>query len=140
MEPPLSIFLRRAKKESEKSVFPRFKVGAVLVRKGKVISRGHNRNKFDRLWGSGFSKTVHAESSAIRDALNRVNDLSGCTIYIYRRNGLLSRPCDCCMNHLISLGIRKIVFSYGSSMIGTIYLGSNNTNHVELREMQILQC
>ena len=131
MEPPLSIFLRRAKKESEKSAFPRFKVGAVLVRKGKVIGRGHNRNKYNKLWGSGFSSTCHAESSAISDALRTNKDVVGATIYVYRRGGNLAKPCDCCMSHLISLKIKKVVFSAGSCVIGTIYLKGYKTIHYE---------
>ena len=53
--------------------------------------------------------SVHAEV----DALSRVNDPRGATVYVARVNGrgemLLSRPCDTCLNVLIQAGVSKVV-------------------------------
>ena len=61
--------------------------------------------------GSGYASTLHAEGSAIQDALKNGIDPDGSTIYIYRRNGNLSCPCPDCMQLLMQYGINSIVYS-----------------------------
>ena len=60
--------------------------GAVIVKNGEIIGRGHNRviAKND--------PTAHAEIEAIRDASKNINnfDLSGCEIYV------TAKPCPMC--------------------------------------------
>lgn len=87
--------------------------GAVIVKGGRIISTGINkfRNNPENI-PTEFIKTscsVHAEVDAIR----KVNDLKGATIYVARVNkegiGVLSRPCDNCFAEIRKAGIRKVV-------------------------------
>ncbi len=74
--------------------------GAVIVRDGAVIGRGHNRVL------SACDPTAHAEVTAIRDASANVQkfDLSGSVIYV---NGL---PCPMCMAAIFWARIGKVYY------------------------------
>lgn len=109
MEPPLSRFFRLARKEALKSK-EKYKMGCAITKAGKVIGKGHNKNKHNRLWGSGYSKMIHAESAAVIDAFGRVHSLIGCKAYVYRKGGLKSCPCNMCYSMLKGLGIKQIYF------------------------------
>jgi len=87
--------------------------GAVIVKGGSVISTGINkfRNNPENI-PTNLVKTscsVHAEVDAIR----KVKDIKGATIYVARVNkagqGVLSRPCDNCFEEIQKAGIRKVV-------------------------------
>jgi deoxycytidylate deaminase len=87
--------------------------GAVIVKGGSVISTGINkfRNHPENVQPE-FIKTscsVHAEVDAIR----KVSNLKGATIYVARVNkknqDALSRPCDNCWAEIRKAGIRKVV-------------------------------
>ena len=106
----MSRYLTLAKKESEKSSFKRFRVGAVLVRKGRVISKGYNRNKSHSL-GSGFAKTLHAEGSTLQDALKQGINPAGAIMYVFRKGGNLSKPCMDCQRHLINFGVNTVIYT-----------------------------
>ena len=116
MEPLLNRFLRLAQREAYKSK-NKYKLGCCIVKNGKVIGKGHNENSFNRLFGSGFSCYNHAESSAITDAFSRVWDLKGCKAYIFRKGNFNSRPCETCMRHLKSVGIKKIFYTCEGNLI-----------------------
>jgi len=74
--------------------------GAVIVRDGKIIGRGHNRVL------SACDPTAHAEVTAIRDAAKNEQkfDLSGSVIYV---NGL---PCPMCMSSIFWARIDKVYY------------------------------
>ena len=38
-------------------------------------------------------------------------DISGSTIYIYRKNNNLAKPCKCCMGLIHKYGIKEIIYS-----------------------------
>lgn len=87
--------------------------GAVIVKGGRIISTGTNKFRNDPLnVQSEYIKTscsVHAEI----DAIKKVSDLRGATIYVARVNKqgrpALSRPCDNCFEEIQRVGIRKVV-------------------------------
>lgn len=108
--PPLSRFFQLARKEALKST-QHFRLGCLIVRKGKILGRGYNKTKHNPRLGSGFANFMHAESSALLDAFGKVKDLTGCVAYIYRRGGLNARPCSCCMSHLKNAGIKRIYYT-----------------------------
>lgn len=92
--------------------------GAVIVRGGSVLSVGLNkwRNEValvEQLHKDGRSAnvSVHAEI----DALSRVADPRGATIYIARVNRTgdprLSKPCGACSKALKEAGVSKIVYT-----------------------------
>lgn len=104
--------LTLAIKESKKSM-ARCRHGAVIVRGGSVLGKGHNTYKTHATFGRGPLRTLHAEAAAIRDARRRGINLRGATIYVARtgENSKMSRPCADCQGMLESYGIRKVVYT-----------------------------
>ncbi len=74
--------------------------GAVVVRDGVVIGRGHNR-----VLGH-HDPTAHGEVEAIRDACARLrsHDLSGCDIYT------TGEPCHMCLCACLWANIRRVYY------------------------------
>lgn len=75
--------------------------GAVIVRKGDIISRAGNRVV------TGHDPTAHAEVMAIRKAAESLgtHDLSDCTIYAS------CEPCPMCLGAIYWAGVRRIVYA-----------------------------
>ena len=97
-------FMAEAIKEAEISAnFDEVPVGAVIVKNGKVIARGHNLRE------SKNDPTAHAEIVAIRKACKKLKSwrLEGCTIYV------TIEPCSMCAGTLLWTRIMRIV--YGAS-------------------------
>lgn len=105
--------------------------GAVVVKDGKVIGKGHN---------SMISKkdpTAHAEMEAIRDACKNLKtyNLSGCEIYT------VSEPCVMCLGAILLANIKKCYF--GCTLEDTKILGmseNNYYNNMEVLHDQITKC
>lgn len=110
-------FLSLAKEASKKSDHHTHKLGAVIVRKNRVLGVGHNMMKTHPKSPHKFHST-HAEFLAI---LNSGYDVKGATIYVYRqhKNGKpsMSRPCQCCLNFLIENGIKNVVYSFEGTYV-----------------------
>lgn len=104
--------MRLAIKESKKSDH-RFKIGAAIVKGNRVLSKAHNSRKTHPKFGSGEFSTLHAESYAIYKAIRQGICLVGSTIYVYRHNNNLAKPCSCCMGFIHKYGIKNIVYSGG---------------------------
>ena len=88
-------------------------VGAVIVKDGKIISRGYNKREFSP------DATAHAEIIAIKKACKKINSwrLNGCTIYV------TLEPCPMCMGAIINSRIDKVVFGaydYKSGACGSV--------------------
>ena len=75
-------------------------VGAVIVRGGEVISRGHNLCETLR------DATLHAEILAIRRASEVVGDwrLCGCDIYV------TLEPCSMCAGAILNSRLDRLIF------------------------------
>ena len=75
--------------------------GAVIVKKGKIISRGFN------MVTAGNDPTAHAEIVAIRKASKKLKsfDLKGCEIYTS------CEPCPMCLSAIYWANIEKIYFA-----------------------------
>ena len=97
-------FMLEALKEAEKSAnFDEVPVGAVIVKDGKIIARGHNlREKTN-------DPTSHAEINAIRKACKKLKSwrLVDCTMYV------TIEPCTMCAGALLWTRIKRVV--YGAS-------------------------
>ena len=67
--------IRQAKKAYAIGEVP---IGCVIVRDGKIISRGYNRRTIDK------NTLAHAELAAIKKASKKLDDwrLEGCTMYV----------------------------------------------------------
>jgi deoxycytidylate deaminase len=106
--------IRIASKQAKKSTFERYKLGAVIVKKGRVMSVGYNEIRYN----SELRKSnIHAEEAAIMKLLRtkRLEDLAGSTIYVsrIRANGStgLAKPCGNCDALIKSVGIRAVVYT-----------------------------
>ena len=89
--------LTEAKKAQKKGEIP---VGAVIVREGKILSRGHNQPiKLN-------DPTAHAEITAMRRAgLKRKNyRLADCDLYV------TLEPCAMCLGAVVQARIRRLIF------------------------------
>jgi tRNA(adenine34) deaminase len=78
-------------------------VGALVIKDGKIIGRGHNRNLLDD------DPTAHAEIVALRQAAARLGNhrLVGCVMVA------TIEPCSMCAGALIHARIARLV--YGAS-------------------------
>jgi Cytosine/adenosine deaminases len=106
-------FMREAIIESEKNLKTGDggPFGAVIVRNGKIIGRGHNEVI------KNSDPTCHGEIQAIRDACKYLQtyDLAGCELYTS------AMPCPMCLGAIIWANI-KIVY-YGNSAQDTAQIG-----------------
>jgi len=89
--------LREARKAYELDEVP---IGAVIVKDGAVIGRGHNLRE------TGKDPTLHAEMVAIREAASALGGwrLSGCDLYV------TIEPCPMCAGAILQSRIRRVVF------------------------------
>lgn len=99
-----------AKVESNKSR-GNWQLGAVIVKKNKVIAKAHNLDKTHPIFGSGRYKNLHAEGHAIWKAVRQGIDVTGSTIYVYRKNENLAKPCPCCMRLIQKYGIKNVIYT-----------------------------
>jgi deoxycytidylate deaminase len=108
-----------ADKQAKKSPFPKHKLGAVIVKGGRVLSTGYNEVRYSKY--TRYS-TVHAEEAAIIKLLDKrkLTQLVGADLFVTRicpsGNPGLARPCDRCMGLIKSVGIKHIHYS---TSIGT---------------------
>ena len=105
-------FLTLAELVSTWSKDPSTKVGAVICKGKKVIGMGYNGfpQKLcddECLYEDReikYGRVLHAEENAIFDALTRINNLKGCTIYTTPLP-----PCNTCALKIIQTGITRVV-------------------------------
>jgi tRNA(adenine34) deaminase len=97
-------------------------VGAVVVRAGEIIGRGHNRNIVDS------DPTAHAEIVALRAAAASIANhrLSGCDLYV------TIEPCAMCAGAIIHARIAHLVFGADDPKAGAIHSVMNVVNHPAL--------
>ena len=89
------------------------KIGAVIVKKNRVISVGYNKPRKTHPKSKHPFSTIHAELDAILGVSRK--DLKDATIYVYREykngNPALARPCKYCWMHLEEVGIKKVYYT-----------------------------
>ena len=121
--PKFNRFLNIARSTAISSQYDRYRLGAVITLKGKVIARGFNaakshptQKKFNRNredFEDVPNHFLHAEISA----LNKLKgvDLSKAEMFVYHvgpsNNQKMARPCAGCMEAIKSSGIKKIHYS-----------------------------
>ena len=118
-------YMKSALKEAQKAALKdEVPVGAVIVKDGKIISRGHNlrENKKD--------PSAHAEFICMLKAAKKLNGwrLLGCTLYV------TIEPCPMCAGLIINSRIPRVVFGAHdkkAGAFGSIYnLNEGKLNHV----------
>ena len=99
-------------------------VGAVIVYKDKIISRGHNQ--VERL----KDPTAHAEMLAITSAANSLNTkwLNGASVYV------TIEPCSMCAGALVLARIKNLIYGAddpkaGASGSVTNIINNKSLNH-----------
>ncbi|WP_300660313.1 dCMP deaminase family protein [Fluviicola sp.] len=103
-------YLRMAQTWAELSHCERKKVGALIVRDGRIISDGYNGtpagfpNCCENQEGETHWYVLHAEANAILKVARSTNDCSGATLFI-----TLS-PCKDCSKLVLQAGIRRVVY------------------------------
>jgi tRNA(adenine34) deaminase len=101
--------LAEARRAAELGEVP---IGAVVVRDGEVVGRGHNRREVDG------DPLAHAELLALREAARRVGGwrLAGCTMVV------TLEPCPMCAGALVASRIDRLVYGAADPKAG--YCGS----------------
>ena len=106
-------FMRMAVNEAKKGIHAGHggPFGAVIVKDGKVIARGHNRVVLEN------DPTRHGEMVAIKQAGKKLHDfnLKGCEIYT------TGYPCPMCMCAIMWANIDKVY--YGCNTTDTEIIG-----------------
>ena len=118
-------FMAEALKEAEKSAnFDEVPVGAVIVKDGKIIARGHNLREKKN------DPTAHAEIVAIRKACKKLKSwrLEGCTIYV------TIEPCSMCAGTILWTRMQRVVYGANDPKGGALGSSYNlfevkNINH-----------
>ena len=105
-------------------------VGAVLVRDGEVLARGHNRNLLD------LDPTAHAEIVVLREAARQLGErrLPGTVLYV------TLEPCLMCLGAMVHARVAEVVFGAEDPQVGAtrlfagIPVGRPGLNHrLEIR-------
>lgn len=93
---------RRAWREGE------VPVGAVVVRDGQIVGRGHNRPV------SGHDPSAHAEIEALRDAARRLGNyrLPECELFV------TIEPCVMCSGAVLHARIRRVIYGAADPKTG----------------------
>ena len=119
-------YMRAALKEAEKArAIDEVPIGCVIVKDGKIISRGHNERETKQ------DATSHAELKTLQKACKKLNSwrLVGCDLYV------TLEPCIMCAGAIIQSRIANVYFgaydpkggAFGSSID---VLKANNINHI----------
>lgn len=102
-------FMREALLEAEKALAAgEVPIGAVMVRDGEIIARGHN------LRNTAKNPLRHAEIDVINEAAGIVGDwrLEDCMLYV------TVEPCPMCAGAIVQARIPKVVFGTRNSKAG----------------------
>ena len=106
-------FLRAALEEASRALLHNdVPVGAVLVKNGKILARGHNQRE------ELSDPSAHAEIQALRSASKILGtwNLSGCSLYV------TLEPCSMCAGALVSARIKELIYAAVDEKAGALSL------------------
>ena len=118
-----SVWMREALIEADKAAASGdIPVGAVAIRDGVIIGRGHNRKEHDR------DPTAHAEIIALREAARTLGGwrLIGVTFYC------TLEPCAMCAGAMIQARLPRLVWAADDPKAGAGGSVMNLLNHEHL--------
>lgn len=104
-------FMRQAMAEAEAAaILGEVPVGAVLVKDGEIVGRGHNLRE------TSNDPTTHAEMLAIRQGAEHTGHwrLLDCTLYV------TLEPCVMCMGAIILARIPRLVYGCRDPRVGAV--------------------
>lgn len=105
---------RIANKQAKKSPHHQHRLGAVIVKGGRVLSTGYNSIRYTK---ELKEPSLHAEGAAILKLLKegRLHDLAGAELFVSRftKGGSIgmARPCSNCHSLLASVGIKHVHYT-----------------------------
>lgn len=89
------------------------KLSAIIMRGDDILGEGYNFHIIGPRKHHRWS--IHAETMAIDRAIHRFGNITGATVFVYRRNkiGYLanSRPCKECANILKRYGVKEVIYT-----------------------------
>lgn len=104
----LSRLAKIATDEAHKSTH-HYKLGAVIFKHGKVLSKGFNKTNRGVAKDYGhWSGSLHAELAAIIGARA---DTKGTSLLVVRSTGGISKPCEACMAAMKEAQIKKVYYN-----------------------------
>jgi len=97
-------------------------VGAIVVRAGKIVGRGWNRNLTD------VDPTAHAEILALREAGARVGNhrLGDCELFA------TNEPCAMCAGAMVHARLKRLVYGADDPKAGAVHSVLQVLNHPQL--------
>ena len=104
-------FMKEALKEAKKAYDKlEVQVGAIIVKDGKIIARGHNLKE------TKFDTTNHAEIIAIQKASKKLKSwrLLDCEMYV------TLEPCSMCAGAIINSRIKKVYIGANDEKTGAV--------------------
>ena len=125
-------FMKMAIKEAEKGITLNHggPFGAVIVKDGKVVAKGHNQVLKNQ------DPTCHGEIMAIHKACKKLNNwrLLDCTLYV------TVEPCLMCCGAIIQSRIKKVVYGTSNEYYGAVESIDNTLKKYNIEvENNILQ-
>lgn len=120
---PDEVFMREALRLAEKArAAEEVPIGAIVVREGKIISRGYNQVELLK------DATAHAEMLALTSAEAAVGNwrLSDCDLYITKE------PCPMCAGAIVHTRIRRVIFGCPDVRAGAAGSVVNLLQHTSL--------
>lgn len=111
LPPPMTEALEQARLAASLGEVP---VGAVVVKDGAVIGRGHNRTRIDA------DPTAHAELVALRDAARTLGSerLVACDLYV------TLEPCPMCAGAISHARIARLFYGASDPKGGAVEQGA----------------
>ena len=97
-------------------------VGAVIVREGKIVGAGCNRNINDN------DPTAHAEVIALREAGKNLGNhrLEACDLFV------TIEPCAMCAGAIVHARLRRVVYGADDPKAGAVHSVMQVLNHPAL--------
>lgn len=94
-------------------------VGALIIKDGKIVGRGHNRNLLDN------DPAAHAEIVALRQAAARLSNhrLTRCEMFV------TIEPCAMCAGALIHARLSRLVYGASDPKAGAVSSVLQVLNH-----------
>ena len=94
-------------------------VGAIVIRAGKIVGRGWNRNLTD------VDPTAHAEILALREAGARVGNhrLGDCELFV------TIEPCAMCAGAMVHARLKRLVYGADDPKAGAVHSVLQVLNH-----------
>ena len=116
--------IKQAVREAKKASF-QFRLGAVIFKNNKIISSGHNNgNKFRRNLKPEYTRwpnSLHAEVACILNAKEPLYNLNMLVVRLGMRGEFrISKPCECCMNYINNIKLKRVIYSIDNNHFGII--------------------